>query len=231
MEKDQSHAVQSCDLQAWPTLPLEAWEETYMTVHRWTQIVGKIRLALCADVNHWWHTTLYLTPRGLTTGPMPYGERTFQMDFDFVAHQLHVTTADGLAPGIIGTTYVCHATVGHVAAPACPDPSCRSRRPPRRWFGQMPGARHPGCQQCERRHTARYILSACRDRRRGSVGQSNFEIPVVRGTHKHKRLVHQGRRRARIRSYLAHGNRPPAPRSEPGSARPDVQARDGRKTV
>jgi Family of unknown function (DUF5996) len=111
MEKDQTHAVRSFDVEAWPTLPLEAWEETYMTVHRWTQIVGKIRLALCADVNHWWHTTLYLTPRGLTTGPMPYGERTFQMDFDFVAHQLHVTTADGesrsiaLAPRSVADFY------------------------------------------------------------------------------------------------------------------------------
>jgi hypothetical protein len=83
------------DVQAWPPLPLEAWEATYTTLHRWTQIVGKIRLALCADLNHWWHTTLYVTPRGLTTGPMFYGERTFHMDFDFLAHRLDVTTADG----------------------------------------------------------------------------------------------------------------------------------------
>ena len=94
MENDQSHAVRSSDVQAWPPLPLEAWEETYTTVHRWTQILGKIRLALCPDINHWWHTTLYVTPRGLTTGPLPYGERMFQMDFDFLAHQLNVTTAD-----------------------------------------------------------------------------------------------------------------------------------------
>jgi Family of unknown function (DUF5996) len=84
----------STDLQAWPALPLEAWEDTYTTLHRWTQIVGKVRLTLCADVNHWWHSTLYVTPRGLTTGAMPYGQRTFQMDFDFLGHQLHVTTAD-----------------------------------------------------------------------------------------------------------------------------------------
>lgn len=90
----QDRQVRSTDLEAWPALQLEAWEETYTTLHRWMQIVGKIRLALCADLNHWWHATLSVTPRGLTTGPMPYGERTFQIDFDFLAHQLHVTTAD-----------------------------------------------------------------------------------------------------------------------------------------
>lgn len=94
MEHDRIRAAPPSDVQAWPPLPLEAWEETYMTLHRWTQIVGKIRLALCPEVNHWWHTTLYVTPRGLTTGPMPYGERTFQMDFDFMRHHLDVTTAD-----------------------------------------------------------------------------------------------------------------------------------------
>ncbi|HEU4682899.1 MAG TPA: DUF5996 family protein [Nitrospira sp.] len=82
------------DVDAWPPLPLEGWEETYLTLHRWTQIVGKIRLAVCPHVNHWWHTTLYLTARGLTTGPMPYGERTFQIDFDFVTHHLDVVTDD-----------------------------------------------------------------------------------------------------------------------------------------
>src|SRR3982750_457736 len=97
MEHDQRPLGPTSDTrntEVWPPLPLECWEETYTTVHRWTQIVGKIRLALCADVNHWWHTTLYVTPRGLTTGPMPYGERTVQIEFDFVAHQLQVTTAD-----------------------------------------------------------------------------------------------------------------------------------------
>jgi hypothetical protein len=95
MEHDPSRAVPPFDANVWPPLSLEAWQETYLTLHRWTQIVGKIRLALCPAVNHWWHTTLYLTPRGLTTGPMPYGERTFQMDFDFLTHRLDVTTANG----------------------------------------------------------------------------------------------------------------------------------------
>jgi hypothetical protein len=94
MENDQNRAVRTTDVEAWPALSLEAWEETYKTLHRWTQIVGKIRLALCANVNHWWHTTLYVTPRGLTTGPMPYGERAFQIDFDFLSHQLYVTTTE-----------------------------------------------------------------------------------------------------------------------------------------
>jgi hypothetical protein len=94
MERDRSPAVQANDLEAWPVLPLESWEDTYTTLHRWMQIVGKIRLGLCADFNHWWHATLYLTPRGLTTGPIPYGQRMFQMEFDFLKHELRVTTAD-----------------------------------------------------------------------------------------------------------------------------------------
>jgi len=94
MDHDSSRADPPPDLQVWPPLPLEAWEKTYTTLHRWTQIVGKIRLSLFPDINHWWHTTLYVTPRGLTTGPMPYGERTFQMDFDFLTHRLDVTTTD-----------------------------------------------------------------------------------------------------------------------------------------
>jgi hypothetical protein len=94
MGNNENGALRSTDVEAWPALPLQAWEETYMTLQRWTQIVGKIRLALCANINHWWHSTLYVTPRGLTTGPIPYGERTFQIDFDFLDHQLHVATTD-----------------------------------------------------------------------------------------------------------------------------------------
>ncbi len=83
------------DTEIWPDLPLNEWQETYITLHRWMQIVGKIRLALAPWVNHWWHTTLYVTARGLTTSPMPYGTRSFQMDFDFVDHELHVETGEG----------------------------------------------------------------------------------------------------------------------------------------
>jgi Family of unknown function (DUF5996) len=81
--------------EAWPALPLEAWRETYATLHLWTQIVGKIRLAQSPWINHSWHATLYVTSRGLTTSPIPYGTRTFQIDFDFIAHQLTIQASDG----------------------------------------------------------------------------------------------------------------------------------------
>jgi hypothetical protein len=83
----------------WPTLPLEAWSETYATLHLWTQIVGKIRLARSPWVNHGWHCTLYVTARGLTTSPVPHGSRTFEIDFDFIGHQLTVWSSDGLTGG------------------------------------------------------------------------------------------------------------------------------------
>lgn len=79
----------------WPTLPLAAWQETYETLHLWTQIVGKVRLALCSPLNHWWAVTLYVTPRGLTTASMPYGTRTLEVTFDFLDHMLWVRTSDG----------------------------------------------------------------------------------------------------------------------------------------
>jgi len=80
----------------WPTLPaLDAWEDTYTTVHMWTQIVGKIRLGLFPAVNHCWGCTLYVTSRGLTTMPMPYGAGTFTIDFDFTDHSLRLTTSEG----------------------------------------------------------------------------------------------------------------------------------------
>ena len=82
--------------EAWPALPLDAWSETYATLHRWTQIVGKIRLANSPWINHSWHVTLYVTASGLTTSPIPHGGRTFQIDFDFIHHQLLVQTGDGL---------------------------------------------------------------------------------------------------------------------------------------
>jgi hypothetical protein len=79
----------------WPSLPLEAWSETCATLHLWTQIVGKIRLAQSPPVNHSWHVTLYVTARGLTTSPIPYGARTFQIDFDFIDQRLTIQTNDG----------------------------------------------------------------------------------------------------------------------------------------
>ena len=80
----------------WPEQPtLAEWKETYDTLHMWTQIVGKIRLALTPLVNHWWNSTLYVTPRGLTTSSMFYIGRLFQINFDFIAHLLLIETNDG----------------------------------------------------------------------------------------------------------------------------------------
>ena len=79
----------------WPSLPLESWSDTFATLHLWTQIVGKIRLVQSPWVNHSWHTTLYVTSSGLTTSPIPYGLRTFQIDFDFISHQLSIQASDG----------------------------------------------------------------------------------------------------------------------------------------
>jgi hypothetical protein len=83
------------DPEAWPSLPFEAWGGTCATLHRWLQIVGKIRLAQSPWVNHGWHVTLYVSATGLTTSPIPYGNRTFQIDFDFVKHRLAVHSSDG----------------------------------------------------------------------------------------------------------------------------------------
>src|SRR5205809_7194349 len=81
----------------WPALPLAEWQETYATLHMWTQIVGKIRMAQTPWVNHSWHVTLYVTSRGLTTSPIPHGARTFQIDFDFLSHELIIQASDGRA--------------------------------------------------------------------------------------------------------------------------------------
>ena len=83
------------DSAAWPSLPLDAWRDTYATLHRWTQVVGKVRLALAPRINHWWQVPLYVTAHGLTTSPIPYGARSFQIDFDFIAHRLTIAASDG----------------------------------------------------------------------------------------------------------------------------------------
>ena len=79
---------------AWPALPFIGWQDTCATLHMWTQVVGKIRLALEPMVNQWWQVPLYVTTTGLTTSPMPYGSRSLQIDFDFCRHVLVVTTSD-----------------------------------------------------------------------------------------------------------------------------------------
>jgi hypothetical protein len=79
----------------WPELPLDGWRDTYATLHMWTQIVGKTRLQFAPRENHWWQVAQYVTSRGLTTSPIPYRDRTFEIEFDFVDHQLSVKTSDG----------------------------------------------------------------------------------------------------------------------------------------
>ncbi len=95
----------------WPSLPFEEWRETCATLHMWTQVVGKVRLAQSPHVNHWWQVPLYVTARGLTTSAMPFGSRVFQIEFDFLAHRLRVETGEGdsrelaLAPRTVADFY------------------------------------------------------------------------------------------------------------------------------
>jgi hypothetical protein len=85
----------AADPDRWPELPYAAWADTAATLQLWTQIVGKIRLALTPWLNHSWHVALYVTARGLTTSPMPYGARSLQIDFDFIDHGLWLRLSDG----------------------------------------------------------------------------------------------------------------------------------------
>jgi hypothetical protein len=88
-------AQAAVDSTTWPDLPLDGWAKTYATLHLWTQVVGKVRLAYSPWINHSWHVTLYVTARGLTTSPIPHPALTFQIDFDFIDHRLTVQASDG----------------------------------------------------------------------------------------------------------------------------------------
>ncbi|MGH9174984.1 MAG: DUF5996 family protein, partial [Vicinamibacterales bacterium] len=79
----------------WPALPLAEWQATLDTLHMWLQIIGKIKLRLAPFRNQWWHITLHPTAHGLTTGPIPYGDRAFEIDLDFLDHTMRVRTSDG----------------------------------------------------------------------------------------------------------------------------------------
>src|SRR5438034_9492547 len=79
---------------SWPDLPFNEWQATAETLHMWTQIVGKIRLTLTPWINHSWHVTLYVTSRGLTTSPIPHGLHMFEIDFDFIDHELRILKSD-----------------------------------------------------------------------------------------------------------------------------------------
>ena len=101
----------SADESAWPALPLAEWSETRDTLHLWTQIVGKTRLALAPMVNHWWQVPLYVSARGLTTSWMPYREAGFSVELDFIDHNLEIQRDDGrtftmaLAPRSVADFY------------------------------------------------------------------------------------------------------------------------------
>jgi len=84
----------------WPPLPYEEWKDTYNTLHMWAQIVGKVRMELTPLVNHWWNVTFYLTARGLTTSPIPYQNSTFEVDFDFIDHNLFIQTSEGTSKAL-----------------------------------------------------------------------------------------------------------------------------------
>jgi hypothetical protein len=93
--KQDSSNQDSSNQDSWPELPLEAWQDTYSTLHMWTQIVGKVRLALSPRINHWWEVPLYVNARGLTTSAIPYADRTFEIQFDFIDHTLIIQTSWG----------------------------------------------------------------------------------------------------------------------------------------
>ncbi len=79
--------------QLWPALPFADWKDTCVTLHMWTQIVGKVRLALTPWLNHSWHVTLYVTARGLTTSPIAHHANIFEIDFDFIEHLLIIRSS------------------------------------------------------------------------------------------------------------------------------------------
>lgn len=122
----------------WPDLPLAAWSETCETLYRWTQVAGKVRLALTPLVNHWWNVTFRVSARGLLAPANPYAGGTFDIIFDFVDHQLRIATSDGRTEGFalvpISTPpscSACAASVSTCTSGPCPAKSqmpCRSIR-------------------------------------------------------------------------------------------------------
>ena len=82
--------------ECWPTLRLDSWKDTYATLHMWTQIVGKVRMSLTPMVNHWWNVPLYVTAHGLSSSRIPYGDRSFELWFNFLRHQLVLETSEGI---------------------------------------------------------------------------------------------------------------------------------------
>src|SRR3989449_11150191 len=93
--KHTSNTQQRERAERWQALAFEAWRDPCQALHLWTQIVGKVRMELSPFLNHWWHVTLYVTPRGLTTSSIPYQGGTFEVTFDFIEHNLCICTSDG----------------------------------------------------------------------------------------------------------------------------------------
>src|SRR5215467_7182882 len=110
MTSPHSNAISDAP-ECWPALPLSAWKDTRDTLHMWTQIVGKTRMALTPLINHWWNVPLYVSPRGLTTSAIPYRDRVFEVEFDFIRHVLDMRCSDGasreirLAPRSVADFY------------------------------------------------------------------------------------------------------------------------------
>lgn len=94
-EKSTNNSRQLSSAELWPALPIAEWEDTYHTLHMWTQIAGKVRLGLAPLQNHWWNSTLYANTRGLSTSPVPYRGEAFEIQFDFVNHRLEILTSFG----------------------------------------------------------------------------------------------------------------------------------------
>lgn len=151
----------------WPELPWKDWEATISTLHMWVQIVGKVRMTLAPPLNHWWHIPLYVSSRGMTTSPVPYGHRQFQVDFDFLDHRLGVTdTGDRsftmpLAPQSVARFYrefmeglrslgidvriSTNPVEVAIAIPSSPmnrEPTVRPDRPPKRAWSTVDTGRH-----------------------------------------------------------------------------------------
>ena len=116
---DLLHRAHASSADPWPALPLDDWRDTYDTLHMWTQIVGKTQLALAPPVNHWWHVAFHVTPAGLATPTLAAEDMTFDVEFDFVRHALHIRTSAGairslaLAPRSVADFYIEYTTALH----------------------------------------------------------------------------------------------------------------------
>ena len=164
-------------LEPWPALPLEAWSDTCATLHLWTQIVGKIRLAQSPWVNHGWSVTLYVTPRGLTTSPIPYGTRVFQIDFDFLDHRLLIQASDGGAARFPCGPSPSRRSTGDsgtsLAGSTCTSGSARR---PTRWRTRFRSRRTSGTPRTTR--STRTGSGACCCSRTGSSSDSGRASPA-----------------------------------------------------